>query len=55
MLDDEKGDFVGTAVREVSILASEYSLALILFLPGFDSEFQIAQAVMHFCCSQNFR
>lgn len=26
MLDDEKGDFVGTAVREVSILASEYSM-----------------------------
>jgi hypothetical protein len=26
MLDDEKGDFVGTAVHEVSILASEYNM-----------------------------
>ncbi|AQL02386.1 Nudix hydrolase 14 chloroplastic [Zea mays] len=32
MLDDEKGDFVGTAVREVSILASEYACTEICVL-----------------------
>jgi len=49
MLDDEKGDFVGTAVREVSILGSWLlNTAGILFLPG--SEFRLNKPALYWSC-----